>query len=115
MLEIKTITSQYVESFDYSVNEALKEGWELVRRECFVTGSDRAITLYAELKRVALPYATEPTFDEYEVEARWLDQVHLKSHTHRFSCSKCHFLSTNPYPLCPSCGSLMGDEIEVAR
>lgn len=109
MLEIKTITSQYVESFDYSVNEALKEGWELVRRECFVTGSDRAITLYAELKRVALPFATEPTFDEYEVEARW---VRDPQSLYPYQCSECGFHSSAPYPICPSCNRLMADEIK---
>ena len=71
MLEIKTIISQYVETFDYSVNAALKEGWELVKRECFVTGSDRAITLYAELKRGVLPESECPELDGCEAEARW--------------------------------------------
>ena len=113
MLEIKTIISQYVETFDYSVNAALKEGWELVKRECFVTGSDRAITLYAELKRGVLPESVEPELDGCEVEARW--RVVKNRDPLRFSCSECGFMSTTPYPICPSCNRLMADEVEVAR
>ena len=49
MLEIKTITEATPHYFDAAVNAALAEGWELLRRECFITGSDRATTFYAEL------------------------------------------------------------------
>ena len=112
MLEIKSIISQNAESFDHNVNEALKEGWMLVRRECFVTGSDRAITLYAELKRVVLPYAIEPTFDEYDVEAKWKKH---KDPISPYQCSECGFKSTHPYSICPSCNRLMADECEEIR
>ena len=35
MLEIKTITADNSITFDKMVNAALKDGWELTRRECF--------------------------------------------------------------------------------
>jgi hypothetical protein len=88
MLEIKTITSPYEDTFDYRVNAALKEGWELNRRECFITGSDRAATFYAELSRVVLPDEVEPELDEYEDEAHW--QIH-RDPINPFHCSACGF------------------------
>ena len=109
MQEIKTIISQYAETFDYNVNEAIKEGWELNRRECFITGSDRATTFYAELSRHIMPYETDPELDEYEDEAHW----HLTRDPRLpYYCSACLFKSTTPYAVCPSCGSLMSDDIE---
>ena len=112
MLEIKTIVKCTTQDFDQAVNDALKEGWTLVKRNCFVTGSDRAITLYAELKRVVLFDEVDPALDEYDVEARWI--VHNDT-MHPYHCSECGFKSTNPYPICPVCERLMDSECEVAR
>jgi hypothetical protein len=109
MREIKTITDNLSTRFDLEVNDALKEGWELVRRECFITGSDRATTFYAELERIVVPYEAEPEIDEYEEVAHW----HItKDPRLPYRCSTCLFKSTTPYAVCPSCGSLMSDDIE---
>lgn len=109
MQEIKTITDNLSTRFDLEVNDALKEGWELVRRDCFVTGSDRATTFYAELSRHIMPYETDPELDEYEDEAHW----HLTRDPRLpYYCSACLFKSTTPYAVCPSCGSLMSADME---
>jgi hypothetical protein len=112
MLEIKTIVSPDSETFDYNVNEAMKEGWELNRRECYITGSDRATTFYAELSRFVLPDAVDPELDEYEEEAHWV--IH-RDPMHPYHCSECSFKSTTPYAVCPSCGRLMSADMEGKR
>ena len=112
MLEIKTITRCTTQDYDQAVNESLKEGWELVRRDCFVTGSDRATTFYAELERLILPNEVEPELDEYDVEARWRL---ARDPMHPYHCSECGFKSTTPYPICPGCERLMDSECEGAR
>ena len=72
MIEIKTITENTAFAFDKAVNAALMEGWDLVRRECFITGSDRATTFYAELERFVYEAEDEdeggsPTTARWEV------------------------------------------------
>ena len=110
MLEIKTIiVASYADAFDYNVNEALREGWELNRRECFIAGSDQAATFYAELSRVVLPDEVEPELDEYDAEAHWV--IH-RDPMLPFHCSACGFKSTKPYPICPGCTRLMSAECE---
>ena len=112
MLEIKTIIKYHATDIDEAVNSALTDGWELVRRECFVTGSDRALTFYAEMSRFVLPDAVEPEIDEYEDEAHW--QIH-RDPINPFHCSACGFKSTKPYPICPGCTSLMSAECEELK
>ncbi len=112
MQEIKTILKTSSQDFDQTVNEAIKEGWELNRRECFITGSDRATTFYAELSKFVMPYEVEPEIDEYEEEAHW--QIH-RDPMHPFHCSACGFKSTKPYPICPGCERLMSAECEEMR
>lgn len=105
MLEIKTITENAAHSFDKAVNEALTEGWELVRRECFITGSDRAATFYAELER-AVPEEEEeteedPTLDTVGV---WLIS---RDPLYPYKCSACGCKSHQPIINCPYCHRLM--------
>jgi rubrerythrin len=103
MLEIKTITERTPTTFDYNVNEALAEGWELVRRECFVTGADRAITLYAELERVIDEPEEEYEGDEDDM-ARW--EI-TRNPTNPFRCSKCGYTASEQWLTCPDCKRAM--------
>ena len=102
MLEIKTITESNVYRFDKIVNEALMEGWDLVRRECFITGSDRATTLYAELER-ALDAPVYEAVDEDEV-AEW--QMSRDTY-YPYKCSACGCNCHKPIASCPHCGREM--------
>lgn len=101
MLEIKTITEITTHNFDKAVNEALSEGWELVRRECFITGEDRAITLYAELERII----ADPTEEEYRDDiGRW--EI-TRDPQHPFRCRACGCQATDPWNTCPQCDRVM--------
>ena len=105
MLEIKTITETAAPFFDLAVNEALKEGWELVRRECFITGSDRAKTFYAELERVI----DEPEEEEEEDSTADTVGVWLISREPHFpfKCSACGWKTQQATINCPYCHRLM--------
>ena len=102
MLEIKTITATSTSYFDQKVNEAIAEGWDLVRRECFITGSDRAITLYAEFERVI----EEPEEDDdHSTEcAEWLL---TRNPREPYRCSACGCNTTSPWSTCPECDRIM--------
>ena len=105
MLEIKTITENTAHKFDKAVNEAMLEGWELVRRECFITGSDRATTFYAELERIV---------DEPEVEysadvAKW---VLTRNPRNPYRCSSCGYTANEQWATCPSCKRAMMETAE---
>ena len=103
MLEIKTITENTARRFDDAVNDALAEGWELVRRECFITGADRATTLYAELERIV----EEPEEDNTTDVGVWL----ISRDPHNpYKCSACGCGSHNPIINCPNCNRLMETE-----
>ena len=102
MLEIKTITESMPRAFDRTVNEALNEGWELVRRECFITGSDRITTLYAELERVK----EEPEEEEKANEevASWSIS---RDPAYPYKCTVCGCKSHQPIARCPYCNRIM--------
>lgn len=103
MLEIKTITENKPYYFDKAVNEALVEGWEIVRRECFITGADRATTFYAELERVI----DEPEEEEdstADTVAVWL--ISRDPH-YPYKCSACGCKVQDPIVNCPHCHRLM--------
>ena len=100
MLEIKTIAAQTEEYFDDTVNAALKDGWELVRRECFITGSDRATTFYAELERVV----EEQEEEEDYFTAEWA--ISRDPH-YPFKCTSCGCKSHEPVKTCPHCHKIM--------
>ena len=101
MIKIKTITAILPHYFDTAVNDALSEGWELVRRECFITGADRATTFYAELERVV----DEPEeVEEERVLATWLIS---RDPAYPFKCSSCGCKIQDPRTTCPHCHKIM--------
>ena len=106
MLEIKTLTETYPHIFDRAVNEALSEGWELTRRECFITGADRATTFYAELERV-----TEETSEEEDRDdtARW---VLTRNPRYPYRCGACGYTTNAKWPTCPDCDRVMVETAE---
>ena len=108
MLEIKTITENYAHLLDRAVNEALAEGWELVRRECFITGSDRATTFYAELERT-IDDSEEEDIDYSTETAHWTIS---RDPILPFRCSACGFKAKEPWPTCPDCDRIMVSETE---
>lgn len=104
MLEIKTITENYPSLFDRAVNEALEDGWELVRRECFITGSDRATTFYAELERIVDEPEEEEEEDHSTDYAKW---GLTRNPREPYRCSACGCTTTSPWPTCPECDRIM--------
>ena len=106
MLEIRTITENYPHLLDRAVNEALADGWELVRRECFITGSDRATTFYAELERVV----EEPEEEDHSTDyARWET---VRDPRNPYRCSACGYKTNAEWPTCPDCDRIMVEEAE---
>ena len=101
MLEIKTITENTSLRFDRAVNDALAEGWELVRRECFITGSDRATTFYAELERMVEEVEEE---EPIEFIATWSIS---RDPAYPFKCSSCGCKVQKPLTTCPHCHKVM--------
>lgn len=103
MLAIKTITDHLSTRFDNAVNEALAEGWELVRRECFITGSDRATTFYAELERMI-----EVEEEEEELEDDGTAEWKLsRDPLFPFRCTACGCKSQDALRACPHCKRIM--------
>ncbi len=98
MLEIKTITNHNPYFFDKAVNEALADGWDLVRRDCFIAGPDRDATLYAELERIT----DEPEEEEYDIdaEAQW---VLTRNPRTPYKCSNCGYTANEQWTQCPEC------------
>lgn len=101
MVEIKTIFIKIddCEKFDERVNEALAEGWELVRRDVLVPHiSDRYTLLYAELERVI------ETEGEDDGTAEW---VVTRDPAHPYRCNKCGHSTSAPSGFCIGCGRAM--------
>ena len=103
MLEIKTITAYTSGHFDDTVNEALAEGWDLVRRECFITGADRATTFYAELERVI----AEPEEDD-DIPADFARWTISRDPQYPYRCSNCGYKARETWATCPDCSASMG-------
>lgn len=106
MIEIKTIWKgiDFSNQFDEEVNEALAEGWELVRRDALPKRSDCGCTiLYAELERVI---ETEEEDEEPEDDgtAEW---VVSRDPAHPYRCNKCQASTSTPTPVCPECKRVM--------
>ena len=101
MLEIKTISNRAKAEFDAEVNAALREGWELVKRECLIVGADHSPVLYAELERII--DEDESCTDIFE-SATW-DITRDPFHPYR--CSACGFKAVNITDTCPDCGCTM--------
>ena len=102
MLEIKTIIERTASTFDDAVNDTLTQGWELVRRECFITGADRATTFYAELERVTEIHEDEA--DDSEDTARW---ERTRDPRKPYRCSACGYMTNAAWPGCPECDRIM--------
>lgn len=110
MLEIKTIMHSvtYLTKFDEDVNQALADGWELVRRDILPAGEGPSRywerTLYAELEREVEP-EEEPEDDS---TAEW---ELVRDPAYPFRCSKCSCKSDENVKTCPGCGRRMGGVI----
>ena len=105
MLEIRTVTAYTAGHFDDTVNEALAEGWDLVRRECFITGADRATTFYAELERIV-----EEPVEETDTPcdfSRWI--VKRGDPRNPFHCENCGYATNVEWATCPKCSASMGE------
>lgn len=109
MLEIKTIWGAMKDSniFDNDVNEALAEGWELVRREILPRQIATGDTLlYAELER----YTDEPEEEEPgdDDTAHW--EFYRRNILHPYKCSSCGWELDADQPIsarCPNCKKRM--------
>jgi hypothetical protein len=102
MLEIKTIIALTAGHFDDTVNEALTEGWELVRRECFVTGADRVTTFYAELERMV-----EEPEDEDDADEGLSEWKISRDPAYPYKCVACGCKSHQALKNCPFCNRIM--------
>ena len=112
MLEIKTISNRNKAEFDEEVNTALREGWELVRRDCLIVGADHSPVLYAELERLIDAPEVEDDGGEFEfatAKATWLLTRDPKS---PYRCSECGHKTDRPDALCPVCLREMRLEFE---
>ena len=101
MLEIKTITENTALRFDREVNRALSEGWELVRRDIFITGSDLATTFYAELERMVAEVEEE---EDERLIASWAIS---RDPVYPFKCTSCGCKVQDPLTTCPHCHKVM--------
>lgn len=107
MIKIKTIatTLENYNTFDEQVNEALAEGWELVRREVLPPRqvATAPTLLYAELERVI---ETEGEDEEPEDDgtAEW---VVTRDPAHPYRCNKCGHSTSAPSGFCIGCGRAM--------
>jgi rubrerythrin len=103
MLEIKTIMteSNNPEEFDKKVNDALREGWELVRRDVLPAQTEnRYSMLYAELEREIEEEDPEVDTDT----ARWKLS---RDPALPYRCDTCGGKSVEPSSLCPHCKRIM--------
>jgi len=103
MKQIKTILSKHLElltpagtitpaeEFDTAVNEAIKDGWTLIRR-CFLRNR-----FVAELER-------EEDITEEETYSEWKT---TRDPHHPYRCLGCGFKATQAHDLCPDCGAIM--------
>lgn len=105
MLEIRTIWSGIDDSkqFDAKVNEALAEGWELVKREVLPKSTDYSQTiLYAELEKMT--EAEEEEEPEDDGLAEW---VVSRNPSAPYRCNKCGHSTATPATRCPGCERTM--------
>ena len=105
MLEIKTIWSELVNSnqFDIKVNEAIAEGWELVRREVLPRRTEWGETLlYAELERITEAEEEEPEEDDGTAEWKL-----SRDPLYPFRCTACGCKSQDALRNCPHCKRIM--------
>ena len=114
MLQIKTITDRldFSNRFDTEVNDALADGWELVRRDVLPpmamrNGDQTYSVLYAELEREVEQEAPEEE-PENENTAEWV--FSRRNPLMPYHCSACGF-SADPSKtipdVCPNCQKIM--------
>lgn len=115
MLQIKTImksTCDQFDEFDKEVNDALAEGWELVRRDVLppyagVLKNEGHLwkrVLYAELEREVEPAEEEEPEDEDDGTAFWV--FSRRNPLTPFHCSACGHTADPSKVLpdrCPGC------------
>ena len=110
MLEIRTIIvpSTLPGKFDTEVNDLLKEGWELVRRDVLPPYEGECMTcpqrLYAELERIVDEPETDDDEEEDTESAEWWV---TRDPTRPYRCSKCGHKTTIKWPRCPKCDKPM--------
>lgn len=106
MLEIRTIIvpSTLPGKFDTEVNNLLKEGWELVRRDVLPPYEGECMTcpqrLYAELER-NVEETTDDDDDEEDTESA--DWEITRDPTKPYRCSNCGFKTVVKWSRCPKC------------
>lgn len=111
MLQIKTIVNAEPGGFDAEVNEAIAQGWELVKRDVLPPFEGDAWfykrTYYAELEREV----DEPE-EEGEGEELFAHWVTTRDPLHPLACSCCGYRPTieNSLPgICDRCKKMMFD------
>lgn len=103
MLEIKTISNQNKGDFDTEVNTALREGWELVRRDCLIVGSEHRPVLYAELERII----DDPEDNEEYSPADFAHWVISRDPRNPYKCTQCGYTAKDMWATCPGCSASM--------
>lgn len=112
MLEIRTIIIEASRParFDNEVNNHLKEGWELVRRDILPAFEGETVVtrqmLYAELERDVEETEDEGETDKDEPQG-WADWNIVRDPTKPYKCSNCGYKSTIKWPTCPGCDKQM--------
>lgn len=102
MLEIKTVSNRSKSEFDEEVNTALRNGWDLVRRECLIVGMDHTPVLYAELERVV-----EEAEEEEDHSTDYAEWLLTRNPREPYRCSACGCTTNRPGPTCPDCDRIM--------
>lgn len=104
MLAIKTIVEPTALRFDSAVNDAIDAGWELLRRECFVTGADRSTTFYAELEMFIVEEEPEEEDGVADLSSEW---VVTRDPRNPYRCAACGHTTNAKWNLCPKCDRVM--------
>jgi hypothetical protein len=116
MLEIRTIIIEAtrVARFDNEVNNHLKEGWTLVRRDVLppYEGEVTCTTqkLYAELERYTEDVESEENEEE---ETEWAEWQVARDPARPYRCSHCSYKAAVKWSTCPDCGKSMNRVGEV--
>ena len=103
MLEIKTISSHVKADFDDEVNEALREGWELVRRDCLLVGPEHRAVLYAELERIV----DDPEEEEPDSPCDFAQWIVKRDPQRPYHCGNCGYATNARWATCPGCNASM--------
>lgn len=107
MLEIKTISNRNKAEFDEEVNAALREGWELVRRECLIVGADHSPVLYAELERIIPEVEIEEDESEEDEESITAEWTIIRDPLYPYKCTACGCKCHRAIKNCPQCRRIM--------